>query len=186
MSTAYHAQIYGHTERMNVGLEGMLRAHVNPVRNSHFPCCEFAITTSLNESTRNTPWHMKYSRHLRFLTDFAFRYFCQQIWCLWAEYIRANQGGSDVQDNSTKKAGEICQSGYKTIAVWSRSVCPLQSSLLHYKSGTCKVMSKLSHRFFGLCTILRRIGPMSYELRDICLLYTFHASCRQLSKGVEF
>jgi len=76
MSTAFHPQTYGQTERMSRTLEEMLRTFVSPSLkdwDKHLPCREFAINNAFNESIRTTPFFMNYGRHTRSPTDFAFK-----------------------------------------------------------------------------------------------------------------
>jgi hypothetical protein len=66
LSTAYHPQTDGQTERMNRVLEDMLRHFINPTRTDWdvlLPMMEFAINNSYNTSIRNTPFFLNYGRH---------------------------------------------------------------------------------------------------------------------------
>ena len=73
MSTAFHPQSDGQTERMNRTLEEMLRAFVGPSKEEEWdkllPCCEFAINNAFNESIRSTPFFLNYGRHPRTPTN---------------------------------------------------------------------------------------------------------------------
>jgi len=66
MSTAYHPQTDGQTERTNRTLEEMLRHFVNPVHDDwdeHLPMVEFAINDAWQESTHETPFVLNYGQH---------------------------------------------------------------------------------------------------------------------------
>ena len=68
MSTAFHPQTDGQTERMNRVLEEMLRVFGSRAFKSwdvHLPECEFAINNAFNESIRNTRFYLNYGRHPR-------------------------------------------------------------------------------------------------------------------------
>ena len=59
MSTPYHPQTDGQTERANRTLEEMLRHFVNPTRNDwdeHLDGAEFACNNAWHESIRSTPF----------------------------------------------------------------------------------------------------------------------------------
>lgn len=59
MSTPYHPQTDGQTERANRTLEEMLRHLVNPTRNDwheHMDAAEFACNNAWHESIRTTPF----------------------------------------------------------------------------------------------------------------------------------
>lgn len=78
LSTAYHPQTDGQTERMNRTLEDMLRHYISPsLRDwaTHLPLAEFAINNAKHASTGETPFYLNYGRHpaspltRQFLTD---------------------------------------------------------------------------------------------------------------------
>lgn len=69
MSTAYHPQTDGQTERANRTLEEMIRAFVNHRHDDwdkHLPALEFAYNNSVNPSTGFTPFYLNYGRHPSF------------------------------------------------------------------------------------------------------------------------
>lgn len=66
MSTAYHPQSDGQTERANRTLEEMLRAFVDQQHSDwdlHLAMCEFAVNNATQESTGETPFFLNYGRH---------------------------------------------------------------------------------------------------------------------------
>ena len=68
MSTAYHPQSDGQTERMNAVLEDMLRHYINPSQDNWedlLPLAEFAINNAFNKSIQDTPFHVNYGKHPR-------------------------------------------------------------------------------------------------------------------------
>lgn len=63
MSTAFHPQTDGQTERMNRVVEETLRHYVNPTQtdwDDHLPLVEFAINDSKNISIGTTPFKLNY------------------------------------------------------------------------------------------------------------------------------
>ena len=68
LSTVYHPQTDGQTERMNRTLEDMLRHYVNP-RGTNWdeflPAVEFAVNSAWQESVRAQPFFLNYGRHPR-------------------------------------------------------------------------------------------------------------------------
>ncbi len=68
MSSAYHPQTDGQTDRMNRVLEDMLRHYVNP-RGTNWdvflPTVEFAVNSAWQESVRARPFFLNYGRHPR-------------------------------------------------------------------------------------------------------------------------
>ena len=66
MSTAYHPQTDGQTERVNRVLEEALRAYCGVLQtdwNVHLPSLQFAYNTAKHSSTGETPFYLNYGRH---------------------------------------------------------------------------------------------------------------------------
>jgi hypothetical protein len=66
LSTAYHPQTDGQTERTNRTLEAMLRQYVAPTQtdwHSHLPNVQFAINNSFNVATGSTPFFLVFGQH---------------------------------------------------------------------------------------------------------------------------
>jgi transposase InsO family protein len=72
LSTAYHPQTDGQTERTNRTLEAMLRHYISPLQHDwhmHLPDVQFAINSSHNSSTGSTPFFLVFGQasfNLRF------------------------------------------------------------------------------------------------------------------------
>ena len=68
LSTAYHPQTDGQTERANRTVEDMLRAYISPHHDDwddHLTAVEFAYNNSVQASTGYTPFWLNYGRHPR-------------------------------------------------------------------------------------------------------------------------
>jgi hypothetical protein len=68
LSTAYHPQSDGQTERMNRILQDYLRNYVNPQGNNwakFLPCAEFAINNRFQDTIRTTPFFLNLGREPR-------------------------------------------------------------------------------------------------------------------------
>eukprot|EP00983_Pelagomonas_calceolata_P027323 858245-Pelagomonas_calceolata.AAC.1 len=66
MSSAFHPQTDGQTERANRTSEEMLRAYVCYAQDDwdeKLACAEFAINNSWQESVQNTPFFLNYGQH---------------------------------------------------------------------------------------------------------------------------
>jgi hypothetical protein len=66
MSTAYHPQTDGQTERMNRTMEDMLRGFVGPRQDDwckYLSMVEFAYNNSVQASTLHTPFFLNHGRH---------------------------------------------------------------------------------------------------------------------------
>ncbi len=68
LSTAYHPQTDGQTERMNRVLEEMLRHYIDPTQtdwDKHLASAEFASNNAYHEGIRTTPFYLNYGHHPR-------------------------------------------------------------------------------------------------------------------------
>ena len=66
LSTAYHPQTDGQTERMNQEIEKHLRAYVNFHQNdwvTWLPSCQFAMNNTVKSSTGTTPFKLNFGQH---------------------------------------------------------------------------------------------------------------------------
>lgn len=75
MSTAFHPQTDGQTERANRTIEELLRAYVNDRADNwdlHLPLVEFAYNNSRQASTHQSPFYLNYGHHPFTPTDLAF------------------------------------------------------------------------------------------------------------------
>jgi hypothetical protein len=66
MSTAFHPQTDGQTERVNRVLEEVLRSFVNPAQDdwdAYLPMVEFAINNAQHESTGASPFFLNHGQH---------------------------------------------------------------------------------------------------------------------------
>ena len=66
MSSAFHPQTDGQTERMNRVVEEMLRAYIKPDQSDwaeHLPMVEFAINDAWCEATQSTPFFLNHGQH---------------------------------------------------------------------------------------------------------------------------
>jgi hypothetical protein len=72
MSTAYHPQTDGQTERANRTLEEMLRARINFAQDDwdeHLAAAELAINNASQASTGFSPFFLNYGQHMRLPLD---------------------------------------------------------------------------------------------------------------------
>ena len=66
MSTSFHPQTDGQTERLNRVLEDMLRHYVSPSQDDwdeYLSMVEFAYNNSWQESIKTTPFLLNYGQH---------------------------------------------------------------------------------------------------------------------------
>ncbi|GKA38789.1 putative reverse transcriptase domain-containing protein [Tanacetum coccineum] len=97
MSTAYHPQTDGHSERTIQTLEDMLRACVIDFRNGwdrHLPLVEFSYNNSYHTSIKATPFEALYGRK------------CSSPIC-WAKVGEAQLTGPEIIHETTEKIFKI-------------------------------------------------------------------------------
>ncbi|KAD4585520.1 hypothetical protein E3N88_23121 [Mikania micrantha] len=183
LSTAYHPQTDGQTERTIQTLEDMLRACVIDFGGNwddHLPLVEFSYNNSYNASIGMPPYEMLYGRR------------CRTPLC-WGEVGQKDMGSkSDVELMANKlaqvrarlKAAQDRQKSYADkrrrpieFNVGDRvllKVSPWKGLIRFKKRG------KLSPRYIGPFKILARIGKVAYRLElpdELSSIHpTFHVS----------
>ncbi|KAD4981941.1 hypothetical protein E3N88_18612 [Mikania micrantha] len=167
MSTAYHPQTDGQTERTNQTLEDMLRSCVIDFRGSwdiHLPLVEFSYNNSYHTSIQCAPFEALYGRK------------CRSPIC-WSE-VGENQiiGPEFIQETTDKIA--LIQERIKAARDRQKSYADNRRRPLEFQIGDLVMLKvspwrgifrfgkrgKLSPRFVGPFKILERIGPVAYRL----------------------
>ena len=188
LSTSYHPQTDGQTERVNRTLEQMLRAFVNYQQNNWkelLPLVEFAYNNSQQASTKRTPFEINYGFHPvkpgpRLLTH-----------CPAANDVKITIDTTlkEVQDHIA--AAQISQAEY---ANKTRSIPPFQlgdkvlvnADNILQDWDKQRPTRKLDNDKLGPFEIIRVISDTSYELKlppKLQINPVFHAS--KLEKYVE-
>ena len=167
MSTAFHPQTDGQSERTIQVLEDMLRACVLDYKGSweeHLPLVEFAYNNSYQASIQMAPYEALYGR------------LCRSPLC-WTEVGESSITGPDLIRDTSKKVSFIRQ---RLLMAQSRrkSNADVRCRPLEFEIGDhvfLKVMpkrgvvrfdkrEKLSPRFIGPFEILERVGTVAYRL----------------------
>ncbi|KAD4586631.1 hypothetical protein E3N88_24232 [Mikania micrantha] len=167
MSTAYHPQTDGQSERMIQALEYMLRAGVIDVGSSwetHLPLVEFSYNNSYHTSIKVAPFEVLYGCK------------CRSPIC-WVEVGESQLTGPELVHETTEKIVQIlnrmaaARDRQKRYADKRRKplefqvgdkvllrVSPWKGVIRFGKQG------KLNPRYIGPFKIVKRIGPVAYEL----------------------
>lgn len=178
MSTAFHPQTDGQTERVNRMVEEYLRHFVSAEQDDWdelLPLAEFALNDSYQESIGTTPFYLTYGQHpnrpaVRTLTNAP----------------GANDWVSNI-DSAIKRAKskvQAAQQRQKAYANQKRRELELevgQEVLLSTKNIRLKVpgTQKLLPRFIGPFPITKRVGQVAYELKlpaNMRIHNVFHVS----------
>ena len=167
MSTAFHPQTYGQSERTIQILEDMMRACVLDLKGSweeHLPLVEFTFNNSYQASIQKAPYEALYGRP------------CQSPIC-WTEVGESSITSPDLIRDTSEKVNLIrkrlltAQSRQKSYADRRRrplefevgdhvflKVMPKRRVVRFCKKG------KLEPRYIGLFEVLKRVGTVSYWL----------------------
>ena len=187
MSTAFHPQTDGQTERMNRVVEEMLRHYVNSRQDDWdvlLACAEFAINNQWQASIQTTPFHLNYGYHPTLPVDLALsdselaQAFVQEKQSLvrtGGKYFRfamqrfneeALTALVDTAKRMLQGAGER-QKGYADKHRRALEFEPGQEVMLNTKHLTVTSVpsKKLFPKWLGPMTVDEKISPNAYRLR---------------------
>ena len=178
VSTAFHPETDGQTERVNRVVEEFLRHFINPRQDNWdclLPLCEFAINNSKHESTGHTPFYLNSGQHP--LNPLIIRNDVGD----GSPRLSGKRGDSRLPavEEFVKNISEAvhqakvnlkqAQDRQKSYADAHRREMDLSVGdmvLLRTKNLKLKATGtrKLLPRFIGPFKVLRRIGKVAYEL----------------------
>ncbi|GJY21402.1 putative reverse transcriptase domain-containing protein [Tanacetum coccineum] len=183
MSTAYHPETDGQSERTIQTLEDMLRACVIDFGKgwiNHLPLVEFSYNNSYHASIKAAPFEALYGRK------------CRSPVC-WAEVGEAQLTGPDLIQETTEKIIQIKQR-IQAARDRQKSYADLKRKPMEFQVGD-KVMlkvspwkgvvrfgkrGKLNPRYVGPFKVLERVGSVAYKLelpQELSRVHnTFHVS----------
>ncbi|GJX93441.1 putative reverse transcriptase domain-containing protein [Tanacetum coccineum] len=167
MSTAYHPQTDGQSERTIQTLEDMLRACVIDFGGSwdvHLPLAEFSYNNSYHSSIRCAPFEALYGRKCRSPV-------------LWAEIGESSLIGPELVQETTDKV-VLIKEKLKAARDRQKSYADNRRKPLEFEVGDRVMLKvspwkgaihfgkkgKLAPRYVGPFEILERIGPVAYRL----------------------
>ncbi|GJR96063.1 putative reverse transcriptase domain-containing protein [Tanacetum coccineum] len=183
MSTAYHPQTDGQSERTIQTLEDMLRACVIDFGGSwdvHLPLAEFSCNNSYHSSIRCAPFEALYGRKCRSPV-------------LWAKIGKSSLIGPELIQEMTDKV-VLIKEKLKGARDHQKSYADNRRKPLEFKVGDRVMLKvspwkgvirfgkkgKLAPRYVGPFEILERIGHVAYRLRlpeELSGIHdTFHVS----------
>ncbi|GJU67178.1 putative reverse transcriptase domain-containing protein [Tanacetum coccineum] len=183
MSTAYHPQTDGQSERTIQTLEDMLRACVIDFGNGwvkHLPLVEFSYNNSYHASIKAAPFEALYGRK------------CRSPVC-WAEVGEVQLTGPEIVQETTERIIQVKQR-MQAARDRQKSYADLKRKSMEFEFGD-KVMlkvspwkgvvrfdkrEKLNPRFVGPFKVIKRVGDVSYKLElpeELSRVHnTFHVS----------
>ncbi|GJR50985.1 putative reverse transcriptase domain-containing protein [Tanacetum coccineum] len=183
MSTAYHPQTDGQSERTIQTLKDMLRACVIDFGNGwvkHLPLVEFSYNNSYHASIKAAPFEALYGRK------------CRSPVC-WAEVGEVQLTGPEIVQETTEKIIQVKQR-MQAARDRQKSYADLKHKPMEFEVGD-KVMlkvspwkgvvcfgkrGKLNPRFVGPFKVIKRVGDVAYKLElpeELSRVHnTFHVS----------
>ncbi|GJT02778.1 putative reverse transcriptase domain-containing protein [Tanacetum coccineum] len=183
ISTAYHPQIDGQSERTIQTLEDMLRACAIDFGKgwvNHLPLVEFSYNNNYHASIKSAPFKALYDQK------------CRSPVC-WAEFGQVQIIGSKIVQETTEKIIQIKQR-MQVACDRQKSYADLKRKPMEFQVGD-KVMlkvlpwkgvvhfgkrGKLNPRYVGPFKVLEHVGSVAYKielLQDLSRVHnTFHVS----------
>nr|GFA46789.1 putative reverse transcriptase domain, ribonuclease H-like domain, aspartic peptidase domain protein [Tanacetum cinerariifolium] len=183
MSTAYHPETDGQSERTIQTLEDMLRACVMDFGGSwdtHLPLIEFSYNNNYHKSLKCSPFEALYVRKCRSPV-------------IWKKVGESQIIGPELVQETTEKIVQI-RERLKTARSRQKCYADRRRKPLEFQVGDRVLLrvsswkgvvrfgkrGKLAPRFVGPFVILERIGPVAYRLRLpqelSCIHDVFHVS----------
>ena len=183
MSTAYHPQTDGQSERTIQTLEDMLRACIIDFGgnwDTHLPLIEFSYNNSYHTSIQAAPFEALYGRK------------CRSPLC-WAEVGDRQLTGPEIIEETTEKISQI-RERMKAAQDRQKSYADRRRKPLEFQVGERVLLKvspwkgvarfgkrgKLNPRYIGPFEIIARVGPVAYKLRlpeELAGVHdTFHVS----------
>ncbi|GKC91088.1 putative reverse transcriptase domain-containing protein [Tanacetum coccineum] len=167
MSTAYHPQTDGQSERTIQTLEDILRACVLDFEGSwdvHLPLVEFLYNNSYHSSVRCAPFEALYGRKCRSLI-------------MWAEVGEGQLIGLELVQETTEKISQI-KDRLKAARERQKSYADKRMKPLEFSVGDYVLLKvspwkgvirfgkkqKLAPRFVRPFEIIEKVGPVAYRL----------------------
>jgi hypothetical protein len=190
LSSAYHPQTDGQTERANRTIEEMLRAYVNDQQNDwdlHLSAAEFAYNNSLNPSTGQTPFYMNCGFHPTTPATMGFDQASNSAAMdVAAATRRAMESAKQRLEQAQRRQADYANQKRRDHVFALGDMVLLSTENLQLKKGMAR---KLTDKWAGPFQILKKLSSVAYELElpktwkihpvfHISLLKPFESSTR--------
>ena len=162
MSTAYHPETDGQSERANRTIEEMLRHYVHPLHDDwdrYLPVLEFAYNNSVNPSTHHTPFFLNSGRHPLTPASYALASKVPAANDYMAALATAHQAAT--------AAIQLAQARQKSAADRRRRELTFKVGdhvLLNTRNLELLGVRKLTSRSIGPFRVIAVVSPVAYKL----------------------
>ncbi len=165
MSTAYHPQTDGQTERANRVLEDVLRNYVSVQQDDwdeHLTACEIAVNNSIQVSTKFTPYYLNYGDHPSFPSAIQFDSVSNQSVYELMSQLQHNIGiaKSNINDAIERQQHYANRHRRELLFEVGESVL-ISTHNMRLKRG---LTPKLSNRYIGPFKIISKISDNAYKI----------------------
>jgi hypothetical protein len=164
MSTAFHPQSDGQTERTNRVLEDMMRHYVSPDQrdwDQHLDAAEFAVNNSWQESVKETPFMLNYGQHPNIPLSMLVEH-NSKVPAAKGLVQRITEGVARAKEYM--KMAQDRQKAYADKSRVDTRFVVGQQVMLHTKNFRFKGARKLMPRWLGPFTVNTEVSPVAYRL----------------------
>ena len=185
MSSAYHPQTDGQTERTNRVLEDMLRHYVSPTHHDwdeHLDMAEFAINDAWHESVQETPFMLNHGQHpLNFLSlqTHAHKSHVPAAAAFTANMQLGTERAIACLERAQQRQKATADGRRRDVNYQVGDKLLLSTRNVRWKSPGAP---KLMPRYIGPFNVLEKIGKVAYRLElppTMKMHPVFHASLLQ-------
>jgi hypothetical protein len=167
MSSAYHPQSNGQTERVNRVIEEMMRSYISPSQrewNELLPLVEFAINNSWQEAVQSTPFFLNYGYHPLTPADAGLPVRVPGA----AKYVRdleqivkdARRKWAEAQERMKQRASDH----RREVSYEPGQLVMLSTANIRWGSDS-EGVRKLKPRYMGPFEVIEMRGPVSVKLK---------------------
>jgi hypothetical protein len=165
LSTAYHPQTDGQTERMNQEIEQYLRLFINHRQSDWaewLSCAEFSYNDKVQSSTGFSPFYVNYGRHPYKGTNPRWDAKSQSA----IEFVEHIKKVREETEAALKQSAETMKRNYDRKKGDSREYAPGDKVWLEGTNITTnRPIKKLDDKRHGLFIVDKKVGESSYRLK---------------------
>jgi hypothetical protein len=180
MSTAYHPQTDGQTERANRTLEDVLRNYVSNKQNDwddHLTAAEIAVNSSVQSSTGFTPYYLNYGDHPVLPTQFPLQYINNDSLYDMLQQLSSNLAlAKKNMENARERQAHYANMSRRDVTFQVGEEVLLSTQNLKLPAG---ITRKLANKYTGPFKVLESVSETSYKLqlpKDWNIHPVFHVS----------